>query len=471
MNRTIYSLGWISIWAVGLSLLIGGCSLAPQQTRDEHRKLQAAGQVYEPPFERWSMGEMPQPVRWQDALQRAFLVNGDLEAAYYEWKAAMTRIEAASAWPNSNVQVGFEYMFSKENMKSWDRTTLSAGFDPAMTLTLPAKARQAGRVALEEARVAGHRFEAAKFDLQRRVMRAYLDLALAEERIRIQRDEVALLKLLLETAANRVQAGEAQPMLLKLQMEHEFATNQLANQVAEAASMRSMLNGMLARNAQAPLALPPALPVPRLVAADDAQLIALAVDRNPELAGLARRAAGRRDALELARLAYLPDISPTASVTGSISQAVGAMLMLPTNLPAIRARIDEARALLRTAEAQARQARHERAGSFVATLYLMRNAERQSRVLREHILPAAEQILATTRQAYIAGSVGFIDLIDSQRTLLDVKLMMAETLIERERQLADLEALAGVDIETLAHPSMAPTHLTTHTSREQSNHE
>jgi hypothetical protein len=44
------------------------------------------------------------------------------------------------------------------------------------------------------------------------------------------------------------------------------------------------------------------------------RLIAVGVDENPELAGLARQVAGRIDAIELARLTYLPDLVPFASI-------------------------------------------------------------------------------------------------------------------------------------------------------------
>jgi outer membrane protein TolC len=438
-------------------LLLSGCVLAPEGTKQEQAKLDHNGQAYEPPVEKRALPEVPQPATWQDVLQRAFLANGDLEASYFEWKAAMARIDMAAAWPNSNVQVGFDYMFSKEKMKAWDRTTISGGFDPAMSLQLPFKVQQAGKVALEEARMAGYRFAAAKFDLQKKVLSGYLNLALMEEKVRIQRDNVALLKMLSETANNRVQAGGQQQDLLKAQIEWRLAENELASMEAEARSMRAMLNGMLARDAQAPLILPVTLPLPRAVAADDARLIAVAVDQNPDLAGLARQVAGREDAVELARMRYIPDINPTAAVTGNVSQAVGAMVMLPTNIPMIRGAVNEARAMLRSSEAMARQVRYDRAASFVAALYAMRNAERQVTLFRQRILPSAEQVLNSYRQAYTTGSAGFIDLIDSQRTLLEVRQMIAESRIERERRLAELEALAGVDIETLAGPATRPT--------------
>jgi outer membrane protein TolC len=206
---------------------------------------------------------------------------------------------------------------------------------------------------------------------------------------------------------------------------------------------------MLARDGKAPLVLPPVLPSPRPIAVDDARLIAVAVDQNPELAGLARQVAGRTDAIELARLAYLPDFSPSVSITGNISQLLGSMVMLPTKLPAIRAAINEAEAMERSAEAILRQTKRDRAASFVANLYFMRNAERQTAFYQQRVVPSAEQLLSTSRQEYAAGTVGFADLIDSERMFIEVRSAVAEARIEREKRLAELEALAGTDFETL----------------------
>ena len=177
-------------------------------------------------------------------------------------------------------------MFSSENVKAWDRTTLGVGFDPAMNLTLPAKVRAAGKVALDAAREAGERFRAIKFDVQRKVLSAYFELALTEELIRIEQDNLSLLRLLVESAATRAQAGGPLQDLLKAQLESRTAESDLANTRAKAASLRSMLNPMLGRAADASLTLPATLPSPRPVNVDDSRLIAIAVTQNPELAAL-----------------------------------------------------------------------------------------------------------------------------------------------------------------------------------------
>lgn len=326
-ERTVYRrpAGGALIIRLSMAVPLGltGCVLAPQGTVQEQAKLDANSPLFEPPVEARQLPALPAPTDWRDVLERAFLANGELESAYFEWKAALARIDRAATWPNSNATVSFSYMFSRENIKAWNRTTISGGFDPSVVLSLPVKTQAAGEVALEAAREASEKFRAVKFDLQKRVLLVYLDLELTEEKVRIQRDNLNLLKLVADSAAARAQAGGPLQDLLKALTDKQLARNELYNMEADAKSMRGTLNGMLGRDPGAALALRPALLPPRPIAADDAQLIAVGVDQNPELAGLARQVAGRKDAVELARLAFLPDFVPSGSLTGNVSQVLG----------------------------------------------------------------------------------------------------------------------------------------------------
>jgi len=149
---------------LGGVLIINGCVLAPKGTRDEQSRLDRANRFAQP-FEQRALPDIPINPDWRDVLRRSFYANGELEAAYFDWAAAMARIQQRASWPNGNVMLSFEYMFSSEKMKSWDRTTVNAGFDPMRGLSFPTKTMKSGEIALAEAKAAGERFRAAKFDL------------------------------------------------------------------------------------------------------------------------------------------------------------------------------------------------------------------------------------------------------------------------------------------------------------------
>ena len=474
MRKNIQTLALVAT-TVGGAVLLSGCVLAPGEAKEEQARLEQAGQPYASTFERRALPEIPAQPTWRDVLRRAFIANGELEGAYFEWAMAVHRIQQAGAYPNSPLSVGFEYMFSDERMKSWDRTTISVGPDAMENLSFPTKVIQSARVATKDAQAAGERFAAAKFAVQRRVLNAWIDYALEAHRVRIGRENVALLKLLNETAAGRVQAGASQQDLLRTEIELRRAENELLTMESQLPQMRAMLNAMIGRAPNGALPPPTDLPQPRAIPSDDSALLALGVAANPGLRALAFETAGRQDALERARMEYIPDINPFAAITGDVEQVVGAMITLPTVIPRIQGMVKEARADLRRVQAMARQTRFDRAAEYVAAIYRLRNAERQAALFEQRILPAARRVLDNARQSYAAGTGMYLDLIEAQRTLLDVQLTVVEAKAAREKALADMEALAGVDVETLAAaPATSPTlHTTTQSARagEELNHD
>lgn len=446
LHRTIFR----GIVVFSLAGLISGCVLAPREAKNEQAALRRAGKGYEQPFAKRDLPELPAQPDWRDVLHRALLANGELEAAYFEWAAAVARIQRAGGYPNTPLSLGFNYTISGGNMKAFDRATFTAGPDAMENLAFPTKIYQAAKVALDDARAAGRRFAAVKFDIQRRALNAWIDYALLAESIRVQRENLTLLKLVSDTAANRVQAGGRQQDLLKAEIEYRLAGNELQSMEAELPQQRARLNAMMLRDPDAMLPPPMAIPAARPVPADDAELLILAVDNNPELAALAKTVAGREDALELARMQYIPDFNPFAGFTGTASQFIGLGISIPTLLPEIRGMVSEARADLRRVRAMYRQTKFDRAASVVAALYALRDSERKAELFEDQILPMTQRLLADARRAYSADTGSFLDLIDSQRTLLNVRLILIETRAAREKSLADLEALLGVDIETLA---------------------
>jgi outer membrane protein, heavy metal efflux system len=440
-------------------VLAGGCMFKPKETPQLAAELKQQGAPYAKPFEQRQLPELPEPATWRDVLYRVFMANGEVESAYHEWHAAMERTDIASYWPNSNVSLSASYVLGPSGMKAWDRTTLGLGFDQAMPLSQIPKVKKGGEIALQNARQSAEIFRAAKFRVQRQVLVAYYDLALMEEQIRIERGNLQLLKVVQENARGRMQAGGSQQDLLRAQVSVRTSESALADMESQARSMRAMLNGVMARKADAPIVLAAKLPEDRPIHASDDKLIAMGVDQNPELARLAAQVHGRADAIELAKLQYLPDISPTFSITGSAAQSIGAMVTLPSTLPMIAASIREAKAMRDASEAMLRQTRQDKASSFVATLYAMRNARHREAIFAEKVLPASKQLLASSRQDYISGRSGLIELIDAQRTLLEVRRLVAQNHVDAEKRLAELEELAGVDVETLG--TLAATRPTT----------
>lgn len=157
-------------------------------------------------------------------------------------------------YPNTPLAIDFEQMFDSGTTFA-EGTSVTVGPDPMESLALPNKVYQSAKVALDDARAAGRRFNARRLDVRRRVFNAWLDYALLAERQRIARGNLALLKLITETAAARVRAGAQQQDLLRAEVASRTAENELRNLDAALPQTRAMLNAMMAR-ARRPVAAP-----------------------------------------------------------------------------------------------------------------------------------------------------------------------------------------------------------------------
>jgi len=429
---------------------IQGCALTPRGTGEEQSRVEDALAAYSVPRQERALPDLPERPTWREVLHRALVANGDLEAAVHEWRASLARVDEAAGYPNSNLTAGMQYLFSDENMKSFDRMTFAIGFDAMENLVFPSKARRAGEAALDAARASGERVRETKFAVQERVLGMWSDYSLLAEEIRIRRETLGLRELLAKTAAARIRSGGRIQESLAADLSLLQEQNELAARESQLRALRAELNAMLAREPEASLEAPDPFPDPRPLAVTDAALLEVAVDRNPELAALSHVVAGREDALSLARMRWIPDLNPLALFTGSTSWSLGGALVLPTTFAEIRGAIHESEAMLEASRAAMEQARRERAASFVATLVALRDAERQAQWFQEKVVPSAERAAQTLRQSYSTGSSTLSETLEVEEMALDARFAFARVRAEREKLLSRLESLAGVDVEALA---------------------
>ena len=112
----------------------------------------------------------------------------------------------------------------------------------------------------------------------------------------------------------------------------------------------------------------------------------------------------------------------------------------------IRSAVQEARAATAEAEARRLGAEDDLKARVVIVLAMLRDADRQIALYTDSILPKAEQALAASIAGYgAAGGGSFLDVLDIQRTLLEVRLARARAIAERAKARAELETTLGMD--------------------------
>jgi outer membrane protein TolC len=313
------------------------------------------------------------------------------------------------------------------------------------------KVRQRAKVALDEAKAAGERLRVVKFDLQKRVLFAWAEYTSGARSIAAARSDLETLRLLEAAAGAAVRTGGGQEGLLRVRVEAEEAERRVRDLEAEQEAARAGLNGLLGRPARATLAPSLAVEARRNTSVTDEALVAAAVDTFPEIALMGQELEGRRDAVELARLQWLPDITPSLSFTGTVAQAVGAAITLPTTVSAIRGSIRAAEADVRAGEALLRQRRADRMGEYVGLLVTLRRAQERTAWIEGTLKPAIRSLADVRLRGYEAGRGDLAAALEAQRLLVEAEIASAESWAQAERALVDIECCLGVDIERLEH--------------------
>jgi outer membrane protein TolC len=317
------------------------------------------------------------------------------------------------------------------------------------------KLRAQAELAESQTNVARAQLAAVELGIVEKVKRAYYELYFIQQAIAVTEEDQRLLGEIRDVANTRYRTGQvSQQDLLRADLEISNVENELIRLRQRLDSAQARLATVLhiapqttvrALNQVAPEQIPNNL--------DWLQHQAIAA--RPELH--AQFAAIERDqqAVELARLNYLPDVTLGATWIDIASAGISPvgngrdafLLTAGINLPIYRKRLDSS---VRSAEAQAVSTAREYDSLRDATLEKVMDlfAQAQSHqdlltLYREDILPKARQTLDVSSGAYNTGQVDFLQLIDNWRQLLRYEVSYYRLEASLHQVMAQLEGVVG----------------------------
>ena len=442
-------------------------------------------------------GSIPGAVLPADATLSDFLAfgafhNPGLEAAFYEWRAALERIPQVIALPDPR----FTYRYFIQEVETRvgpqkQAVGLSQAFPWLGKLALR------GDVAAERARIVQAKYEATRLALFREIKDGYYEYYYLIHAISVVRENRDLVAYLEEVARSRYKAAVAnQAEVIRAQVELGKLEDRLRALEDLVLPTVARLNAAMNRPIDAPLPLPGPI-VEQDLQATDEQVIAWAIRNNPHLWALAHEIEKNRLAIELARKDSFPDITlgldytnvgspPSSRAAGlrnpaavrSLSRMAGGMgdaidlytlgrsfqpgsrpndagddiwmVSVSMNIPI---RFDKYAAGEREASAKHRASRANRlnrenalAARVRRVLYEFRDALRKIDLYRDTLVPKARQNVRATEAAYRAGKASFLDLVDAQRAMLDFQLSAERALATHAQKLAELEMIVGREL-------------------------
>ncbi len=389
-------------------------------------------------------------------VRYALFHNPRVEQAYQQWLAAADRLPQVRALPDPRLNFGF-FVNEVETRVGAQQARIGA----QQTFPWPGELQNKEDAASFAAAAAWQRFQSARLAVSERVVVSLHELAYLDSALQITRDNLDLLRTVEEVirARYRVATG-SHPELIRVQLEYA----QLEDRLAQLASMRPSyvadLNAALNRDSSAPIRSLPDLPG-RVANLSADNLVEIARRSNPQLLALDDLIEQQRMLTEVARKDGLPDLTvgldyivTDEALDSSIPESGDDPILLSfgINLPLWREKYDAA---VRESLANRLAVSYERAdqanrifSSIHRAWFEHTDADRRVRLYRQTLIPKAEESLRAYLASYRAGSASFLDLLDTERTLLEFAIASERARADRATALARLNTLAGEIVPT-----------------------
>ena len=389
----------------------------------------------------------------RDALER----NPAVASAAARARAARQQAPQAKALPDPMVGVT-GYVAPPETRVGPQRlmASLSQRFPWFGTLSLREQA------ALRQAEALEAGVESQRLALVTEVRRLFYEIAFVDVYRGVVETDRQTLVHFEELARTRYASGVGiEQGVIKIQAEITRDDNRLLDVAMRRAAMAATLNALRDRPQEAPI---PPLDLSGTALTPPPTLEALrvrALAARPELAS-ADAEIGRADALvELARKEYKPDITLGVTYTavgdrtdpagmlqpppdnGSDVFGISASLNLPIKRGKLKAGLEEAAEMRLAAVERKRDVTTLIDRALGDLSERVRLSGEQVWLFDQVLLIQAEQSLRSAEAGYAAGGLNSLDLLDAERTLLDVRMGAARARSDHAIALARLEGAIG----------------------------
>ena len=404
------------------------------------------------------MGE-PRPdstaMSLNDVTQAVLANNPSIKSAQKKWSAMKSRIPQAAAWEDPKVSF----------MDKIDRSiNVAPNSFPDQILSLEqmipvsGKNRARARIAAAEALVAFEELRRQELDVVARARASFFRLANAQAQIELNRKNLVSLTQIAEISRAKYQSGEqSAAFVLTAEIECSKLMEARRDLDQQLDAEESQLNVLMNRDAFSPIGQPAGAgtipPIPPLE-----KLRGLTLAHRPEVRIAAARVEREKANLQLAHREWIPDPAITVQAqryngasTATSEVDAGISFNIPwVNFRKYSAEIHEMEDNLQAAQQDLQRARSEALGMLRDALEKVETQHHHIELYRSKLLPQARQAFEASQFGYQSGKVNFMDWITAQRNVRDLESMERQAVSGYQVALAELEALAGAELNSFS---------------------
>lgn len=444
-------------WLIGLSLTVAGCQPSvrmldgPAIVGNPAQSTEAKG-LASAPVILASAKSAPyvRTLNMRAAMRRSVRHSPVLRAVSEEINARQGEAFQAGRRPNPELETEVENFGGSGGFSGFGAAETTIGL--AQSIELGGKRLKRLRVAELDVSLANWDYEAARLTIASQTLQAFVDVLAAQERLAIRREFETITSRLTDTVSERVKAGKVSAVELnRAEVEQARATVAVREVQANLDVARRQL--ALFWGARAPdfgkavgrLAATNHLPSP--------ERFNTYLERNPNVARWADEIAQRQASFELERARRIPNLTVGAGVrrfeeTGDSAVVAGFSIALPF-FDRNRGNIDAASARIAKSLYEHSAAKIDLRSRFVEAYGLLRASEAKLRALESKVLPKAKEAFDAIERGYREGKFDLLNVLDAQRSLIEVRLDVVNTQAEFHKAKAVIEGLIGRDLYKL----------------------
>ncbi len=393
-----------------------------------------------------------------DFVRYALFHSPKIESVYQRWVAAAEQLPQAKSLPDPRVNFGF-FLDEVETRTGAQQARIGV----SQSFPWPGLLGDREDASAMAAHAVWRQFEAARLEVTERVVETLHEVAYLDAAIRITGENLELLSSFEEVVRARYRVGaESHPELVRVQVELGQLEDRLSQLIAMRPTYVADLNAALNRPTETEVSGLTELPG-RVALVDGHGLAEIARRSSPLLLALNELVEEQRIRSEVAKKEGLPDftvgldyIVTNEAIDSSIPESGDDPILLSFGItvPLWREKYD---AGVREAIARRLAISHEladEANQIVASIqrawYEHTDAHRRVQLFETTLIPKAEESLRASLAGFRSGDTSFLDLLDTERTLLEFADSAERARADRGQALARLNRLVGEAVPTRA---------------------
>jgi len=385
-----------------------------------------------------------------ELIQEALSQNPQLKAARNEWQAALKVIPQAKSLPDPMLSYAhFGQSIETRLGPQRNKVSLSQKFPFFGKLSLKSQMAKSAASIFEE------QYRGIKAEIVLKVKRAYFSLFWFDRAIKISHEEKGVLQRLAKIALKKYETGEAnQQDVLKAQLEISKVLDKILILNQGKRTIAAGLNALLNRRPDSYLGEVEEFEVPELKVELE-KLYQWAREMRPEMRKAQYLIEKNEKSLKLAKKNFFPDfklmfdyIDIGGGTTTHLKDGRNSwMASIGINIPIWRKKLHaseaEASIKLKASQDSYQNVENETLSRVNELFFEVKTATEEVNLYKYSLLPQAEQSFKASEVGYLAGKVDFLNLLDSERMILQIRIGYFKAVADLGKSHAQLERVVG----------------------------